>query len=519
MTTNSHDLDHLLKLTVQNHKLEGILHIAPTESPELIEPSALEAFVIGEGVKSSFINQDAISTLTHLVQADPGLAHEACVARGQPPVSGGDSTLQLEASIQTRIDEIESRRAELEDAVSNEPANPPSQSDSSEAIDFYEMSPFLIVKRGDQICTLIESTEGEDGTDVFGQTIASKDGKPTLSLNDASVHVAQNGSVTALCSGLLTVTPSSVQVSETLQIPHDVDFSTANINFPGDVHIDGGVMDNFKVRATGEVLIRKLVQSSTIEADKCITLEQGMAGKDKGWIIAHGELHAGYLESIHASVAADCKVDHEITNSTISICGELISPGASLRGGEITIAKQCELNIIGSVQGVETTLVLGSLADLQELLSRSGALIAKATHELEAKQSRYEGFAQSIGKPTPAQIEEQMGMEFEISELRLTLSKLEKANQTLLTTLRTRTSPTLHVHRAIYAKSVIYFPGYKAVFHRDLEGESVLAVDENGGPTLMHHDKERPLRDVAKVYRDQRVPLIEQHDNEYRIAA
>ncbi|MBL4591473.1 MAG: DUF342 domain-containing protein, partial [Phycisphaerales bacterium] len=509
------------KLTVKDQKLEGTLHVDPVESADGITAEILDAFVQSEGVNPSFIDQDALNTLAHLICADPKSAHEACVARGTPPTPGSDASIQLEDSIQTRLDEIESRQTKLDDATSNGSSAPTGTDDpdADNSIDFYEMSPFLIVEQGDRICTLIQATNGQDGTDIYGHNIASKHGKSSISLNDASVQVQIDGSVTAMCSGLLVILPTGVQVTETLEIPHDVDFSTANIDFPGDVIIDGGVLDNFCVRASGTVLIRKLVQSSSIEANGDITLDQGMAGKDKGSIIAHADLHAGYLESINATVGGDCTVEHEITNTTLAVSGQLNAPSASLRGGELAVANHCELNIVGSVQGVETTLILGSLRHVENLIERSIVFVEKAAGELDTKRNAHEQFVQSIGKPTPAQIEEQMGMEFEISELQSKLVKLEAATQQLMETRLTRATPSLCVHRVIFAKSVVYLPRYKVVFSQDLEGETTIGVDADANPTLTHHGKARPIRDVATVYPDSRVPLIEHRNGVFRIAA
>ncbi|MCA9304595.1 MAG: DUF342 domain-containing protein [Phycisphaerales bacterium] len=516
MSNNQCDIDHLLRLTVQNRKLEGVLTVSPPERIDVIDEPTLIAYLEGAEVHPRAIDKDAIRSLLKQLDEHPGKTAQAIVARGTEPVRGTDASITFDPSIQLELNRIRARKAAFENAVAKGTLQ--SDPEGENAINFYTMSPFLIVHKGDPICTITPEVPGKDGSDIYGESIASVDGRDNTNTKDPSL-CRRGNSVTAAISGNLIVQPDSIRINSVLEIPRDVDFSTANVDFPSDVDVGGGVLDHFSVRAEGSIEIRKLVQSSAIDSNQSITLHQGMAGKNSGTLAALQNLTAGYLESVHAVVGGDCNIQQEITNSQIQIAGELHAPTAHARGGEISAARGITLGVIGSIQGVETIVVLGELRGVVELVRKTQKYLEQLNKSITAKQNAYERFTQSIGKPTPAQIEEQMGLEFELSELRSKIGKLDAANQKLLANAMTRMTARITVNETIFAKSVLWMPGYKAVFQRDIRGPITITLSSKGEPVVDSAGELRPLREIAKLYPDSRIPRIEQVDGQYRVAA
>ena len=516
MSNQPSEIDDLLKLTLQHQKLEGLLTISLPDNVDAINESSLLAYLEGLDVHPQAIDKDTLRSLLTQIQEHPGKPAQACVARGVAPVHGCDAIIILDPAIQHKLDRILARETAFEDASAKGILQ--KKTDDGNAIDFYTLSPFLIVHEGDPICTVNPETTGKDGWDIYGEPIESVNGHDDTNIKDPSLRVGDTRA-TAAISGHLIIEANSIHISPLLEVPCDVDFSTANIDFPGDVNIGGGVLDRFTVKAEGSIEIHKLVQASEIESGQSIILHQGMAGKNTGKLVATKDLTAGYLESVHARVGGNCGVQHEITNCRLKIAGELLAPSAHARGGEISAAHSACLGVIGSMQGVVTTIVLGEYAEIVHLIQKTQDYIDQVERAVSTQQNKIDRLTQSIGKPTPAQVEELMRMEQGLSDLHKKIETLEAANQRLLTNAASRTVARLTVNECIFAKSVIWMPGYKAVFRRDVRGPITISLSSRGVPVAETTGETRPLGEIAMVYPDSRIPRIEQIGERYRLAA
>lgn len=516
MSNQPNEIDDLLKLTVQHQKLEGLLTISLPDNVDPINESSLLAYLDGLDVHPQAIDKDTLRNLLTQIKEHPGQPVQACVARGVGPVHGCDAQINLDPAIQHKLDRILARETAFEDASANGILQ--NNAEDGNAIDFYTLSPFLIVHEGDPICTVTPESSGKDGWDIYGESIASVDGRDNTNIKDPSLRVGDTRA-TAAISGHLIIQSNSIHISPLLEVPCDVDFSTANIDFPGDVKVGGGVLDRFTVKARGSIEIYKLVQASEIESAQSIILHQGMAGKNTGRLAATKDLTAGYLESVQASVGGNCSIQHEITNCRLRVAGELLAQSAHARGGEISAALGACLGVVGSMQGVVTTIVLGEYAEIVHLIRKTQDYIDQVERAVTAQQNKLDRLTQAIGKPTTAQADELMRMKHGLSELHRKIETLEAANQRLLTNAANRTDSRLTVNECIFAKSVIWMPGYKAVFRRDIRGPITITLSSRGVPIAETAGETRPLGEIAMVYPDGRIPRIEQDEERYRLAA
>ena len=88
---------------------------------------------------------------------------------------------------------------------------------------------------------------------------------------------------------------------------HDgnVDLAIGNINFPGDVIIQGDVLDDFKVIAEGDIFINGNVGSAVVKSERSIIVKKGVMGKSAGYIYAGGSLAAKFLENAIVETAGN----------------------------------------------------------------------------------------------------------------------------------------------------------------------------------------------------------------------
>ena len=109
-------------------------------------------------------------------------------------------------------------------------------------------------------------------------------GKGTELVNDGTEIIAS-------VDGNLVYTNGSFCIEESLLIRGDVDVSSGNIDFIGDIMVKGNVMEGFSVTSKKNVTIFGTVTNGTVTADGNITIKLGSINSklrsEKGSITPH----------------------------------------------------------------------------------------------------------------------------------------------------------------------------------------------------------------------------------------
>ncbi|HOV42361.1 MAG TPA: FapA family protein, partial [Syntrophothermus lipocalidus] len=132
-------------------------------------------------------------------------------------------------------------------------------------IDFRELAAFELVEVGEVIARIIDPVQGQPGMTVTGKEIPCGVAKPVQFNVGQGVRQVDDRLI-ATISGRPKVTGSLVEVLPQLVIEGDVDLSTGNIKFSGDVFIQGGVAPGMTVRAEGMVMISGIVEKACVIA-------------------------------------------------------------------------------------------------------------------------------------------------------------------------------------------------------------------------------------------------------------
>ena len=132
-------------------------------------------------------------------------------------------------------------------------------------VDYTNLNLIFNVNKDQEICRLILPTEGEPGRTVQDQEIPAKSGKSVPLPKGRNTEISEDGlSLLASIAGHVEFTGRSFQVKPVLDIPGNVDFSTGDINFLGDINIKGDVLTGFTVRAMGNIHARENLQTDCI---------------------------------------------------------------------------------------------------------------------------------------------------------------------------------------------------------------------------------------------------------------
>ncbi|WAM32127.1 DUF342 domain-containing protein [Caldicellulosiruptor naganoensis] len=228
-------------------------------------------------------------------------------------------------------------------------------------VDYKDLGIVQNVRKDDILVTMVDPVDGENGVDVFGGVIKGQKGKRVNLPRGKNTYIDADGhTLRAACDGQVSVIEGKVVVLNTLEINSDVDNSTGNIDFVGNVHIKGSVLSGFKVVAEGNVEVDGIVEAAEIEAKGSVILHKGITGMGKGKIISQKNVIAKFIENATVVAAEDIQAE-AIVHSDIKCGGKLVLIGkkASIVGGSCKVGKEVEAKVIGSYLSTTTEIEVG----------------------------------------------------------------------------------------------------------------------------------------------------------------
>ena len=263
--------------------------------------------------------------------------------------------------------------------------------DEFDQVDYTALNLIHNVKQGQEICRLIKPTEGEPGRSVLDQEIPAKSGKSVPLPKGRNTEISEDGTqLLATIAGSVEFTGRSFQVKPVLEIPGDVDFSTGNLNFLGDINIQGSVRSGFTVRAMGNIHIAGVVEAgSSVEAGGDLVVVKGILGDGTTTVQAHRSVFSKYVENATICVRENIQTDC-IIGSTIYCDGEVLvlSGRGSILGGRVWSAQKIRANVVGSHSECRTTIDLGGRPCAhfeQDITQKEVNALAMALEKLECQ--------------------------------------------------------------------------------------------------------------------------------------
>ncbi len=355
-----YDLD-LLRDTIEEASGEWVA-IAPRK-PELdrnaelsfqISSSGLEARVdyipplggehltekkIDQALRSSGIKYGLDKNRLYQLVGEEKPVKNLLIASGDAPTEGEDGYLEYHFE----------RSAEGRAGVEREDGS----------IDYRTLDKIENVMPGDVLVTRIPPKFGEPGKKVTGEEI------PPPRPNDVSLPRGKNvetekNDLKSLIEGQVVEEAGRVNVYKTYTVYGDVDMETGNIDFIGNVQVNGSVQDGFTIKAEGDVEIKGGVGASRIESGGDIIVSKGFQGGQKGQLMARGDIMVKFAENANLRALGDVHVNRAIMHSDVQAGGDVIVKGKGLIvGGQVMAGNKIEAKVIGSSLATSTIIKVG----------------------------------------------------------------------------------------------------------------------------------------------------------------
>lgn len=143
--------------------------------------------------------------------------------------------------------------------------------DTNGNIDFKSIGSISGVNEGDIIAVKKAGHNGTDGVDVSGNIVKSKAGKK-LKLKAGAGCSVKGECIVASISGKPCLKGSIFYVFKVHEVDRDVDISTGNIKFIGDIIVYGSVKEGMELDSGNSVIIYKDVERAKISSSGSVTV-------------------------------------------------------------------------------------------------------------------------------------------------------------------------------------------------------------------------------------------------------
>lgn len=220
-------------------------------------------------------------------------------------------------------------------------------------VDFYNINLIQNVQKNQLLIEKIPATKGISGMTVTGLKLPAKDGKELVLPIGKNVIADENLlKGYASCEGHVVISNKKVTVLPVYEVTGDVDFSTGNIDYPGNVIIRGNIKENFFVRSNGDIEIYGNIEGGHAIASGNIFVKKGIRGLTKSNVLAEGNIFAKFIEHANIKSGGDVVVNSAIMHSNID-CYKTIQVGGRkglivggiCRAGQAVICKNMGSNL------------------------------------------------------------------------------------------------------------------------------------------------------------------------------
>src|SRR5690625_204169 len=274
------------------------------------------------------------TVIKQLVTDTNSIKFPLTIAQGTTPIHGEDGYLTYETETDEQIK-----------------VSPDKQ------VNFRDVIKIPTVKKGEKLATIVEPTKGKNGKNVFGEEIRYQPGKVvTTRAGKNVVYKKENNTFYSAIDGQISMSDHLIEVHPTYVVNETLSMKTGNLDFVGSITIHGDVPTGYQVKAGGDVKIYGIVEAAYVEAGGSVFISEGLAGLQKGEIVAGGDVHLGYINQGHVQTEGSLYVEQSIVHSVCVASEQVICKIGSIIGGSITARQLIEAKDVGNRLSTKTSI-------------------------------------------------------------------------------------------------------------------------------------------------------------------
>ncbi|MBM7555365.1 FapA family protein [Halanaerobacter jeridensis] len=341
------DRDAKLNIEISDDQLTAYLSYQPALGGSNYSSSEILEEVKSEGITYGVKEEEFLDVF------DPETAlEEFKIAQGKEPITGDNAELEFKFDTESDTNKV--------------------NIDEDGKADFYNLGRIVNVEEEEVLVIKKPATEGTPGKSIKEEEIPPQPGEDIALPAGKNVKVIEDEDELKLIStmeGQASYDGSKVNVDDTHEVNGNVDLSTGNIDFNGNVIVHGDVKEGMEIKAKGSVEVKGSVYEADIESGGQISIRKGFIGSpNKGLLEAEGNIEVKFIENGTVKTQKNLVVKDAIIHSDIDVGkaitvehGKGLISGGTVRAGEEIMAK-----VIGSNLATSTTVAVGITPELRD---------------------------------------------------------------------------------------------------------------------------------------------------------
>jgi hypothetical protein len=229
------------------------------------------------------------------------------------------------------------------------------------SVDYRQLGLVKNVRARETLCAKILPVQGTPGRDVTGGEIPAVHIPDPVLPKGKNTEISIDGmSLLATVDGQADLAGNSVQVMNTLTVDK-VDLSTGNIDFVGNVNVNGDVAPGSLVKAAGNIVIKGCLDGGSVVSGGNVVIGEGFNGQTTGTITAEGDVSCKYVQN--GKLTATRLETGYLIGSTVQVHDSvrIVGKNAGILNSSVQARNTIECFNVGSeTSSSENTLQVGN---------------------------------------------------------------------------------------------------------------------------------------------------------------
>ena len=239
------------------------------------------------------------------------------------------------------------------------------------------------VSAGDLLAFVRRPDKYPKATTVTGQRVARIEFPDDLKPGQNAQATADGTGIIALRTGIPFHDSTGIGVLDHIEIVGDLDASSGDVSFPGDLSVRGDVGQGCRVSATGDILISGHLWGSATARGRIVV--SGGINAPGETIEAGGSITCRFAENSIIRSLERITIAEALLHCVVETERDLVVTGLGGRivGGLVVAALGVKASTIGSPMGIPTVIQLGVSPKLRREQARLERDLEKVTKDLE----------------------------------------------------------------------------------------------------------------------------------------
>ncbi|WP_444684192.1 DUF342 domain-containing protein [Alkalicoccus luteus] len=336
-------------------EMEAVIRPGPDGIPPGVPVAAMEEMLQMSGVAFGISAEVLQQIHTN------GCGTEVTVATGLPPVKGKDAYMRLpEQKIQDH--------------------------EQAGQVNLRHVTDIWMASKDDEVGEKVKAELGKPGTTVTGNTVEPAPGKDFKLRPGKNTVLSDDGlKVIAAADGQISVDRRLVHINPVFEVNGDLDMSTGNISFNGNIVIHGSVPSGYRLEAEGDIYIHGAVEAAYIKSGGSVYVKYGVNGAGNGTVCADKDVEASFLNEADVTALGSVYIKKEVRHSRVE-AGAFFTctKGAGLvSGGTVSAGTEASMNVLGNRLYTKTDVYCGVSARVSAQKKRYDEQLAENRKKLK----------------------------------------------------------------------------------------------------------------------------------------